>query len=201
MNDEIDAPPTKRCRKENEKLKESDENNQSEKVDNQKVDNVAECYSDNDTMMKVNGHYGDKEMMSRKSSIISENGYNNSSVYDSILSFPLEPTKTTIMKDDDETTTTTTTTTTIQNDRLLLQSYLNAKPYPHGIVSNMFKKEFLLDVLHELKHYAKVKFKESDLFRVYQSIDLANLVDTTTSNTTTTTTTKSCPSKSVEEQT
>ena len=33
-------------------------------------------------------------------------------------------------------------------------------------------------VLHEVKHNLKAKYKESDLFRVYQSIDLANLSPT-----------------------
>ena len=31
-------------------------------------------------------------------------------------------------------------------------------------------------ILIELKHNTKVKFKETDLFRVYQSIDLVSLV-------------------------
>jgi Rps23 Pro-64 3,4-dihydroxylase Tpa1-like proline 4-hydroxylase len=39
----------------------------------------------------------------------------------------------------------------------------------------MFRDGFLDGVLEEIKQNSKVKFKESDLFRVYQSIDLANL--------------------------
>ena len=31
------------------------------------------------------------------------------------------------------------------------------------------------DILTELKHNSKVKFKETDLFRVYQSIDLVSV--------------------------
>lgn len=31
------------------------------------------------------------------------------------------------------------------------------------------------DILTELKHNSKVKFKETDLFRVYQSIDLVRV--------------------------
>ena len=51
--------------------------------------------------------------------------------------------------------------------------------------ASFFLKYFSLDgtfllhnvdlVLDEVKHNSKVKFKESDLFRVYQSIDLGNL--------------------------
>lgn len=32
------------------------------------------------------------------------------------------------------------------------------------------------EILLELKHNSKVKFKETDLFRVYQSIDLVRMV-------------------------
>ena len=32
------------------------------------------------------------------------------------------------------------------------------------------------EILIELKHNSKVKFKETDLFRVYQSIDLVRMV-------------------------
>mmetsp|Transcript_18417 Transcript_18417/g.22548 ORF Transcript_18417/g.22548 Transcript_18417/m.22548 type:complete len:584 (-) Transcript_18417:111-1862(-) len=51
----------------------------------------------------------------------------------------------------------------------------NISPYPHGYVEGLFVDGFLEQVLNEVKHNLKAKFKESDLFRVYQSIDLGNL--------------------------
>lgn len=57
----------------------------------------------------------------------------------------------------------------------LRSSYRDAKPYPHGIVRNLCVDGFLSSVLDEVKMNSKVQFKESDLFRVYQSVDLANL--------------------------
>lgn len=56
-------------------------------------------------------------------------------------------------------------------------AYLSAKPFPHGRIENMFVEGFLEKVLDEIRDNSKVKFKESDLFRVYQSIDLANLAE------------------------
>ncbi|OEU11046.1 hypothetical protein FRACYDRAFT_193193 [Fragilariopsis cylindrus CCMP1102] len=56
-----------------------------------------------------------------------------------------------------------------------VQSYQQSKPYPHQQITNVFKAQFLLDLKEEIKLNSKVNFKESDLFRVYQSIDLANL--------------------------
>lgn len=57
----------------------------------------------------------------------------------------------------------------------LLSSYLTAHPYPHGRITNLFLPSFLSSVLHELKHSSNVKFKESDLFRMYQSFSLVSL--------------------------
>lgn len=57
----------------------------------------------------------------------------------------------------------------------LMTSYQISKPFPHGIISDIYVDGFLDGVLDEVKHNSKVKFKESDLFRVYQSIDLGNL--------------------------
>uniref|UniRef100_A0A7S4W1B5 Uncharacterized protein n=1 Tax=Ditylum brightwellii TaxID=49249 RepID=A0A7S4W1B5_9STRA len=52
------------------------------------------------------------------------------------------------------------------------KSYCTATPYPHGVIDSLFVDGFLEKVLDEIKQNSKVKFKESDLFRVYQSIDL-----------------------------
>ena len=55
------------------------------------------------------------------------------------------------------------------------KSYSEAKPYPHNVIPDLFVNGFLEQVLKEIKHDSKVKFKESDLFRVWQSVDLRNL--------------------------
>lgn len=57
----------------------------------------------------------------------------------------------------------------------LRAEYASATPYPHGRITHMFVDGFLEQVLEEVKQNSKVKFKESDLFRVYQSVDLGNL--------------------------
>lgn len=49
------------------------------------------------------------------------------------------------------------------------------KPFSHNIISNICPDEFLTQVLDEIKQNTKVNFKESDLFKFYQSIDLANV--------------------------
>jgi Rps23 Pro-64 3,4-dihydroxylase Tpa1-like proline 4-hydroxylase len=57
----------------------------------------------------------------------------------------------------------------------LSESYKNAKPYAHGVIQDIFQTSFANNVLEEFKNNMKAKYKESDLFRVYQSIDLGNL--------------------------
>jgi Rps23 Pro-64 3,4-dihydroxylase Tpa1-like proline 4-hydroxylase len=57
----------------------------------------------------------------------------------------------------------------------LAESYKNAKPYAHGVIQDLFQTPFAKNVLDEFKNNMKAKYKESDLFRVYQSIDLSNL--------------------------
>mmetsp|Transcript_25042 Transcript_25042/g.54593 ORF Transcript_25042/g.54593 Transcript_25042/m.54593 type:complete len:640 (+) Transcript_25042:321-2240(+) len=57
----------------------------------------------------------------------------------------------------------------------LQKAYRTAMPYRHGLISNLCADGFLEKVLDEVKNNSKVTFKESDLFRFYQSIDLANL--------------------------
>lgn len=66
----------------------------------------------------------------------------------------------------------------LQSIPQILQTYQSNKPYPHGVLTNIFQPtDFLQSVLHEIKHSSKVQFKESDLFKVYQSMDLGNLTD------------------------
>jgi len=63
----------------------------------------------------------------------------------------------------------------LHNADQLATTYQTATPYPHGVLENIFIDGFLDQVLSEVKNNLKAKFKESDLFRVYQSIDLANI--------------------------
>lgn len=55
------------------------------------------------------------------------------------------------------------------------EAYKQAKPYPHAAIPKVFQTDFFNKVVSEIQHNSKVNFKESDLFRVYQSMDLANL--------------------------
>ena len=62
----------------------------------------------------------------------------------------------------------------LKKESQLAVQYQNATPYPHGVIDNFCVDGFLENILTELKHNSKVKFKETDLFRVYQSIDLVS---------------------------
>ncbi|KAL3922446.1 MAG: hypothetical protein SGILL_002199 [Bacillariaceae sp.] len=55
------------------------------------------------------------------------------------------------------------------------KTYATAKPYPHAQIFDLFQPDFLNTIKEEIKSQTTVNFKESDLFRVYQSIDMANL--------------------------
>jgi len=55
--------------------------------------------------------------------------------------------------------------------------FAKSKPYRHGLLEGLFQPDFLTQVKEEIKRSSKVNFKESDLFRVYQSIDMANLTE------------------------
>ena len=65
----------------------------------------------------------------------------------------------------------------LKSEEILKQNYAKAAPFPHGRIEGMFVDGFLEKVLEEVKETSKVTFKESDLFRVYQSIDFGNLTD------------------------
>ena len=66
----------------------------------------------------------------------------------------------------------------LQKQDELHQKYVASKPYQHGLFESLFYPEFITKVREEIKKNSKVNFKESDLFRVYQSIDMANLNET-----------------------
>ena len=65
---------------------------------------------------------------------------------------------------------TTTTTTTSSNN----ENYYHADPFPHVIIPNVFTEEFLSTVIRDIKDHSTVDFKESDLFKVFQSMDLSS---------------------------
>lgn len=69
------------------------------------------------------------------------------------------------------------TPSVLQKGEELATLYQQASPYPHAVIDNFCVDGFLENILTELKHNSKVKFKETDLFRVYQSIDLVSDVD------------------------
>ena len=66
------------------------------------------------------------------------------------------------------------TPSVLQKGEELATLYQKALPYPHAVIDNFCVDGFLENILTELKHNSKVKFKETDLFRVYQSIDLVS---------------------------
>mmetsp|Transcript_22034 Transcript_22034/g.47916 ORF Transcript_22034/g.47916 Transcript_22034/m.47916 type:complete len:600 (+) Transcript_22034:224-2023(+) len=67
------------------------------------------------------------------------------------------------------------TPSVLEKSEELAAAYRDAQPYPHAMIHDFCKEGFLGEILTELKHNSKVKFKETDLFRVYQSVDLGNL--------------------------
>jgi Rps23 Pro-64 3,4-dihydroxylase Tpa1-like proline 4-hydroxylase len=62
-----------------------------------------------------------------------------------------------------------------ESTQQIRQQYQSNTPYSYAQIKNLFQSDFLLSVKEEIKSQTKVNFKESDLFRVYQSIDFANL--------------------------
>jgi prolyl 3-hydroxylase /prolyl 3,4-dihydroxylase len=66
--------------------------------------------------------------------------------------------------------------TDLQSKEAKIKSFHSgAKPFPYAQIFDLFQPDFLKAVKEEIKTQASVSFKESDLFRVYQSIDFANL--------------------------
>lgn len=52
---------------------------------------------------------------------------------------------------------------------------VHAEPYPHIVVENVFNDTFLRNCLSELRSELTASYKETDLFKVFQTTDLANL--------------------------
>lgn len=53
--------------------------------------------------------------------------------------------------------------------------YAASGPYPHAVVSNLIKEELLRDVRSEITENIHFTLKETDIYRIHQSGDLANL--------------------------
>jgi prolyl 3-hydroxylase /prolyl 3,4-dihydroxylase len=54
-------------------------------------------------------------------------------------------------------------------------SYKDSTPYPHAVVSNLIEDTLLRDVRNEIKEHIHFTLKETDIYRIHQSGDLANL--------------------------
>jgi prolyl 3-hydroxylase /prolyl 3,4-dihydroxylase len=54
-------------------------------------------------------------------------------------------------------------------------SYEDSTPYPHAVVSSLIEDTLLRDVRNEIKEHIHFTLKETDIYRIHQSGDLANL--------------------------
>lgn len=54
-------------------------------------------------------------------------------------------------------------------------AYTNSGPYPHAVVSNLIKEDLLRNVRKEITENIHFTLKETDIYRIHQSGDLANL--------------------------
>ena len=55
------------------------------------------------------------------------------------------------------------------------ESYSKAMPYPHGRLMDLMAPSALKAIMREVKDNLKGTYKESDLFKFYQTIDIGNL--------------------------
>lgn len=54
-------------------------------------------------------------------------------------------------------------------------SYATSGPYPHAVVSNLIQEDLLRNVRSEITEHIHFTLKETDIYRIHQSGDLANL--------------------------
>jgi prolyl 3-hydroxylase /prolyl 3,4-dihydroxylase len=54
-------------------------------------------------------------------------------------------------------------------------AYRNSKPYPHAVVPSLIQDELLRNVRKEITEHVHFTLKETDIYRIHQSGDLANL--------------------------
>ncbi|MCJ1463894.1 hypothetical protein MMC07_002503 [Pseudocyphellaria aurata] len=57
----------------------------------------------------------------------------------------------------------------------LTQAYSESKPYKHGVISNLVSPELLRNVRSEIQENLSFTPKETDIYKIHQSGDLANL--------------------------
>ena len=62
-----------------------------------------------------------------------------------------------------------------QERRQLAQAYQSGKPYPHCVIENLFDEERLRVVREEIISNIEATYKETDLFKMLQTGDLANM--------------------------
>lgn len=55
------------------------------------------------------------------------------------------------------------------------RSYETSSPYPHAVASSLIEDSLLRSVRHEIKEHIHFTLKETDIYRIHQSGDLANL--------------------------
>jgi len=70
----------------------------------------------------------------------------------------------------------------IDNLEVLKTTYLSELPFPHILLPNAISQP--AQILNEVISNLKVTYKESDLFKFYQSVDLANISDISSSSST-----------------
>ncbi|KAF2754095.1 hypothetical protein EJ05DRAFT_541231 [Pseudovirgaria hyperparasitica] len=54
-------------------------------------------------------------------------------------------------------------------------AYVNSQPYKHGVISDLISTDLLRDVRQEIRNNISFTPKETDIYRIHQSGDLANL--------------------------
>ena len=65
--------------------------------------------------------------------------------------------------------------TSASNTAGLRRAYAEAKPYPHAVLPELCREEHFEKVKTEIVQNLKTNFKETDLFKFFQTTDLANV--------------------------
>ena len=59
--------------------------------------------------------------------------------------------------------------------RSFKSAYEHSQPYPHAVVPSLIQNELLRNVRKEITEHVHFTLKETDIYRIHQSGDLANL--------------------------
>jgi prolyl 3-hydroxylase /prolyl 3,4-dihydroxylase len=62
-----------------------------------------------------------------------------------------------------------------ETTRAFHDAYKSSTPYPHAVVQNLVQESLLRDVRSEISEHIHFTLKETDIYRIHQSGDLANL--------------------------